>query len=78
MKGMVELGEEVFHMPVRVGVPNYSGALAEVVRNPRYSTGMGLLMAGMDEVKRDRHSKLQGAGLKEVFDRMKAWFKGNF
>ncbi|MEY3638615.1 MAG: Cell division protein FtsA, partial [Pseudomonadota bacterium] len=35
MPGMVELGEEVFHMPVRVGLPNYSGALAEVVRNPR-------------------------------------------
>ncbi|HUL57161.1 MAG TPA: cell division protein FtsA [Usitatibacter sp.] len=78
MKGMVELGEEVFHMPVRVGVPHYDGALAEVVRNPRYSTGMGLLMAGLDEVKRDRHAKMQGAGFKEVFEKMKGWFKGNF
>ncbi|HYC35088.1 MAG TPA: cell division protein FtsA [Usitatibacter sp.] len=78
MKGMVELGEEVFHMPVRVGLPNYTGALSEVVRNPRYSTGMGLLMAGLDQVKRDRHAKIQGAGFKEVFERMKAWFKGNF
>src|SRR3954466_8838907 len=39
MKGMVELGEDVLHMPVRVGIPQYHGALAEVVRNPRYSTG---------------------------------------
>jgi cell division protein FtsA len=78
MKGMVELGEEVFHMPVRVGLPNYTGALAEVVRNPRYSTGMGLLMAGLDQVKRDRHAKMQGAGFKEIFERMKGWFKGNF
>jgi len=78
MKGMVELGEEVFHMPVRVGIPQYTGALAEVVRNPRYSTGMGLLMAGMEQVKRDRQAKIQGAGFKEVFDRMKGWFKGNF
>ncbi len=78
MKGMVELGEEVFHMPVRVGLPQYSGALAEVVRNPRYSTGMGLLMAGLDQVKRDRHAKMQGAGFKEVLERMKGWFKGNF
>jgi cell division protein FtsA len=78
MKGMVELGEEVFHMPVRVGVPQYRGALAEVVRNPRYSTGMGLLMAGLDQVKRDRHAKMQGAGFKEIFERMKGWFKGNF
>ena len=78
MKGMVELGEEVFHMPVRVGVPNYTGALAEVVRNPRYSTGMGLLMAGLDQVKRDRHARIQGAGFKEILERMKGWFKGNF
>ena len=78
MKGMVELGEEVFHMPVRVGIPQYNGALAEVVRNPRYSTGMGLLMAGMEQVKRDRQAKLQGAGFKEVLERMKSWFKGNF
>jgi cell division protein FtsA len=78
MKGMVELGEEVFHMPVRVGVPQYNAALAEVVRNPRYSTGMGLLMAGLEQVKRDRHAKMQGAGFKEVFEKMKGWFKGNF
>jgi cell division protein FtsA len=78
MKGMVELGEEVFHMPVRVGLPQYSGALAEVVRNPRYSTGMGLLMAGLDQVKRDRHAKMQGAGFKEMLEKMKGWFKGNF
>jgi cell division protein FtsA len=78
MKGMVELGEEVFHMPVRVGLPQYSGALAEVVRNPRYSTGMGLLMAELDQVKRDRHAKMQGAGFKEIFEKMKGWFKGNF
>jgi cell division protein FtsA len=78
MKGMVELGEEVFHMPVRVGMPNYSGALAEVVRNPRYSTGMGLLMAGLEQVKRDRHAKMQGSGFKEVFEKMRNWFKSNF
>jgi cell division protein FtsA len=74
MKGMVELGEEVFHMPVRMGIPQYQGTLAEVVRNPRYSTGMGLLMAGMEQVKRDRHAKAQGAGFKDVMERM----KGNF
>jgi len=78
MKGMVELGEEVFHMPVRVGVPHYSGALAEVVRNPRYSTGIGLLLAGRDQLLRDRQARIQGAGFKEMLEKMKGWFKGNF
>jgi cell division protein FtsA len=48
------------------------------VRSPRYATGMGLLMAGLDQMKRDRHAKIQGAGFKEIFERMKSWFKGNF
>ena len=78
MKGMVELGEEVFHMPVRVGLPQYSGALAEVVRNPRHSTGMGLLLAGLEQVKRDHHAKITGTGFKDVLEKMRNWFKGNF
>ncbi len=78
MQGMVELGEEIFHMPVRVGAPTYSGALAEVVRNPRYATAVGLLAAGLEQVRRDRHARIQGAGFKEVLERMKNWFKGNF
>src|SRR3989338_2224593 len=42
MRGMVELGEEIFHMPVRLGMPRYVGGLSEVVGNPRYATGVGL------------------------------------
>ena len=78
MKGMVELGEEVFHMPVRVGLPHYSGALAEVVRSPRHSTGMGLLAAGLEQMRRDHHARLAGTGFKDVFEKMRSWFKGNF
>ena len=46
MQGMVELGEEIFLKPVRLGVPEYAGGLADVVRNPRYSTALGLLLEG--------------------------------
>ncbi|MDP2708297.1 MAG: cell division protein FtsA, partial [Burkholderiales bacterium] len=48
MQGMVELGEEVFHMPVRMGWPRYEGGLSDVMRNPRFATCMGLLMAGLE------------------------------
>ena len=42
MQGMVELGEEIFHMPVRVGhAASTTGGLADVVRNPRYATARG-------------------------------------
>ncbi len=78
MKGMVELGEEVFHMPVRVGLPNYGGALADVVKSPRYATAMGLLVAGLNQVRRDHHASASTGGVKDVVEKMKSWFKGNF
>ena len=78
MQGMVELGEEVFHMPVRLGVPNYDGGLAEVVRNPRYSTGVGLLLTGLDQYQRHRSAQLQTGSVQQLFEKMKSWFQGNF
>ncbi len=78
MQGMVELGEEVFHMPVRLGVPNYVGPLAEVVRGPRNSTGIGLLMAAHEQQKRRDLVKLSSGSFQQVFTRMKEWFAVNF
>jgi len=78
MQGMVELGEEVFHMPVRLGVPNYTGGLAEVVRHPRYSTGLGLVLAGFDQHQRNHLVRMQTGGLKQLIEKMKSWFSGNF
>lgn len=54
MKGMVELGEEIFHMPVRLGLPRYVGGLSEVVSNPRYATGVGLLLIGKRQVEQQQ------------------------
>jgi cell division protein FtsA len=78
MQGMVELGEEVFHMPVRIGLPSYAAGLAEVIRNPRYSTGVGLLMAGLSQHQRNQIEKMQGGSLKQIVGRMKKWFETNF
>jgi len=78
MQGMVELGEEVFHMPVRIGQPSYDGGLAEVVCHPRYSTAMGLLLEGMQQYRQREIARTQTGALQHLIDRMKAWFKGNF
>lgn len=78
MQGMVELGEEIFHMPVRLGMPQYIGGLSEVVRNPRFSTGVGLLLAGKDQFQRNTVNRLQGGSFQGVLERMKSWFQGNF
>jgi len=78
MQGMVELGEEIFHMPVRVGQPAYRGGLSDVVRHPRYSTGVGLLMSGMQRLRQQELARAQTGSIQQLIERMKAWFKGNF
>jgi len=78
MQGMVELGEEIFHMPVRVGYPAYSGALAETVRHPRHATGVGLLLAGMQQHRSRELSRMNASSFQQVLERMKSWFTGNF
>ena len=78
LPGLVELGEEMFSMPVRVGSPKYDGSLADVVKGPRYATAIGLLFEGL--AQRQHHGRvLQKTGsLKNVAGRMKTWFQGNF
>jgi cell division protein FtsA len=78
LQGMVELGEEIFHMPVRIGKPNYSGGLAEVVRHPRYSTGVGLLLAGVQQFRSREIARMQVSPFQHVVERMRSWFSGNF
>jgi cell division protein FtsA len=78
MQGMVELGEELFHMPVRVGYPVYSGALAETVRHPRYATGIGLLLAGVQQHRSRELARMNISAFQQVLERMKSWFTGNF
>ncbi len=78
LQGMVELGEEVFHLPVRLGVPTYVGGLSDVVRSPRYATAVGLLLHGREQFLRAEQARVQTKGLGNVAGRMKQWFKANF
>jgi cell division protein FtsA len=79
MEGAVELAEEVFHMPVRLGSPQYVEGLMDVVRNPIHATGVGLLLYGYEELsRRDRRSTPIGGNFGDVWERMKSWFQGHF
>ncbi|BBE49805.1 Cell division protein FtsA [Ferriphaselus amnicola] len=78
MQGMVELGEEIFHMPVRLGTPRYVGGLSDVVRTPRYSTGVGLLLYGLENHLQHSEHKMQTKSVGDVLGKMRAWFQGNF
>ena len=78
MEGLIDLAEEVFHMPVRLGVPQYVTGLVDVVRNPIYATGVGLLLFGYENRSRRIPELPAGGGLKAVWERMRSWFQGNF
>ncbi|KAB7623860.1 cell division protein FtsA [Alkalilimnicola sp. S0819] len=78
MEGAIDLAEEIFHMPVRMGLPQHVSGLSDVVRNPIYATGVGLLLVGRSNQgthELDGGSPKSGAAL---WERMKSWFQGNF
>jgi cell division protein FtsA len=80
MEGVVELAEEIFHMPVRVGYPQSVRGMNDIVRNPIYATSVGLLQYGI------LHRPESGAGSsaksssssESVWGRAKAWLQSNF
>jgi len=78
MEGAVELAEEIFHMPVRLGLPQYVEGLVDVVRNPIHATAVGLLLYGKEAVEAQVDASASQVGVSGAFGRMKAWFQGNF
>ena len=78
MEGVTELAEEIFHMPVRMGCPQYVTGLVDVVRNPIFSTGVGLLLFGHQNRGLRESEARMGSGITSVWKRMKSWFQGNF
>jgi cell division protein FtsA len=82
MEGAVELAEEIFHMPVRLGLPHRVKGMEDVISNPIYSTGVGLLLYGLQ--KQADGTSLAGPNAYSeetktpVLERLKRWFQGNF
>jgi cell division protein FtsA len=78
MEGAIELAEEIFHVPVRLGLPGQVKGLSDVVRNPIYSTGVGLLLYARENSAPASRAAALGGNVAGVFERMKSWLKGNF
>ena len=77
MEGAIELAEEVFHMPVRLGVPQFIDGLSDVVRNPIHATGVGLLLYSKQAMQAKAESAQSRNGFSSTLDKMKAWFQRN-
>ncbi|MFI2812594.1 MULTISPECIES: cell division protein FtsA [Microbulbifer] len=77
MEGAVELAEEIFHMPVRLAVPQGVAGLTDIVSNPIYSTGVGLLMYAMQQEEVDLSGNRPVRQENLWWDKVKHWFRGN-
>jgi cell division protein FtsA len=78
MDGTVELAEKILGIPVRRGVPNGIGGLSDIIANPVYSTGVGLVLYGA-RYKGDKKIRIRDENVfKKVFDSMKNWFREFF
>jgi len=76
MEGVIDLAEEIFHMPVSLGVPRNVAGLKDIVRNPVYATGVGLLQYGLEREKEMPGKRTADQG--GVFTRFKNWMSENF
>ncbi len=74
MEGVTELAEEIFHMPVRLGIPQYVSGLSDVVKSPIYATGVGLLIFGKNQSQESNTRLHIKGGVRSVLERMKSWF----
>ncbi|MDB9969736.1 cell division protein FtsA [Porticoccaceae bacterium] len=76
MEGVVELAEEIFHMPVRIGTPVNIKGLSDVVNNPIYSTGVGLLHFGAQAQRKQSAGELTKGPSQSWFSKLKNWTQG--
>ncbi len=78
MEGVVELAEEIFHMPVRLARPQGVSGLTDVINNPIYSTGVGLLMFAAQQQTNSRKNMPIEEHQESYLSRIKDWIKVNF
>lgn len=78
IEGALELAEQVFQMPVRLGSPQNVTGMKEILNNPIYSTGVGLLHFGHQQREESVNEIKLGSSVKNIIAQMKSWFQGNF
>ncbi len=75
LDGIIEIAESVFNVPVRVGEPNKIGGLKDIVKNPAYATGVGLVIFGSSATCQMDFRDMETQGFSGILNRMKQWFK---
>lgn len=75
---MPELAEEILCLPVRRGVPGQVGGLVDVVRNPKFATGVGLVLHGSGTPEVDAYNPEDAGFYRRFAQRVGQWFAEMF
>ncbi len=76
LEGVTEVAESVFNLPTRLGKPRNIGGLVDVVNNPMYATGVGLVLFGAKNRSDRKIGRIRDANIfNRIITRMKKWFK---
>lgn len=78
IEGAQELAERIFKMPVRIGKPHNVTGMPDIIDNPIYATGVGLLVYGLRQRQSQRETVINQQNMKGLWSKMKTWFQGNF
>jgi cell division protein FtsA len=78
MEGVVELAEEIFHKPVRIGLPYRIKGMTDIVKNSAYATSVGLLHYGLQKQQENMEKGLSTKTEAGLFGKLKAWVQNNF
>lgn len=76
--GAQELAERIFKVPVRIGRPHNVTGMSDIIQNPIYATGVGLLVYGLKQRQSQRETVMSQPSVKGILSRMRSWFQGNF
>jgi cell division protein FtsA len=78
LPGAVEMGERCLGLPVRLGAPAHVGGLVDIVDNPIYAAGVGLVLHGMKRQERNIFRIRDDKILSKVKHRMSDWLSEFF
>jgi len=75
LHGITDIDESVFDVPSRLGKPMGISGLIDVVNNPMYATGVGLVLYGARN-QPEKKIRIRDTNIfHRIMTRMKRWFK---
>ncbi|MFO7605160.1 MAG: cell division protein FtsA [Desulfurivibrionaceae bacterium] len=78
LANMIDLAEQIFDVPVRIGYPHPVGGMYDMVNTPQFSTGLGLIFHGMKNETNCRFKNSEGGFFVRLIERMRDWFGSAF